>query len=184
MGQGLSTPGPKANSGAANSQQKNATGTITNMLSAVKSTNKATNGLLSGMLQSMAPLEKSGPYNQVESAGMLGKAYSIPTVNPDDGSYMPECAQGNCLRYDTAVRNDGTRECLVYGEPHTIQASTLFDTKERHSCGYDLTPVALMSSDKPSYYVYWQAGKKPKTGGSKKRKSPRKNKTRRSKKGE
>lgn len=184
MGQGLSTPGPKANSGAANSQQKNATGTITNLLSAVKSTNKATNGLLSGMIQSMAPLEKSGPYSQVESAGILGKSYAIPTVNPDDGSYMPECVQGNCVEYDTVTRNDGTRNCLKYGEPHTIQESTFLDTKERHSCGYDLTPVALMSSDKPSYYVYWQAGKKPKTGGSKKRKSPRKNKTRRSKKGE
>jgi len=156
----------------------------TSMMNIVKSTNqnKSTNGFLSGLLQSIAPLESSGPYDQIESAGMMGKAYSIPTVNPVDGSYMPVCAQGNCIKHDTIKRNDGKYECLKYGQPSEIPPSNLLDSAERHSCGFDKDPVAMFGNDrKPTYHVYWAAGKKPKTGGKSRKHRKASNKTRRSK---
>jgi hypothetical protein len=140
-------------------------------------------GLLSGLGEGLGILEKSGPYNQVESEGMLGKEYSIPTVNPVDQSYMPKCAQGRCVRPRKITNSDGTtrEECDKYGEPRQIPESDMFDSKERHSCGYDSNPVEMFSNAKPTYSVYWKPGTKPKAGGTRRNNIKNVRKTRRNK---
>lgn len=140
-------------------------------------------GLLSGLEQGLGILEKSGPYNQDESEGMLGKQYSIPTVNPVDKSYMPACEKGRCIQPKKTTNPDGTttEDCDKYGEPNKIPASGIFDSKERHSCGYDSNPVAVFSNEKPTYSVYWQPGTKPKIGGTKRNNRKNVQKTRRHK---
>lgn len=124
------------------------------------------------MIPSIA-LRRTGPYKQKESAGLFGmKGHAIPEVNPDDGSYMPQCAQGPCINSRTSTNSQGheTQTCEQYAEPIRVPEKTnLFAShgdKERTSCAYDTNPVGLFTSDAPTYYVYWK--EKP-IGGARKR---------------
>jgi hypothetical protein len=114
------------------------------------------------MLPSIS-LRRTGPYKQKETAGLFGmKGHNIPEVNPDDGSYMPKCAQGPCLQYSYSTNSQGqkTETCERYGEPTRVPEKTnLFDPhsdKDRTSCGFNSSPVGLFSSNAPTYYVYWK----------------------------
>jgi hypothetical protein len=127
--------------------------------------------LIPGMVMGAMALPKTGPYEQTQIDGFLGKQYKIPQKNPVDGSYMPECKKGPCVM----MHPDG-QSCMKYAEPTEIPWPSVFDTQARHSCGYDLNPVAIFDSTKPTYYVYSNQGQTPQTAGSKRKTFRRQNK--------
>jgi hypothetical protein len=106
------------------------------------------------------PLKRTGPFKQIQSEGFFGKSYAIPDKNPENASYMPECASGPCAQYSYSYGPKGERQetCVRYLEPTRVPEKTNFfnaePEKNRTSCGYNSNPVGLFSSNEPTYYVY------------------------------
>ena len=120
-------------------------------------------------LDSILPLRKTGPYAQKEMQGILGKSYEIPKVNPNDGSFMPGCVAGPCAEY----KGNGQSDCILFSEPTRVPKKNNWFTenqdKNRRSCAYNVKPVGLFSTNKPTYYVYWDSNASSKTGGQKRK---------------
>ena len=114
-------------------------------------------------LQSTTPLRKTGPYAQKETEGMFGKSYELPKVNPNDGSFMPTCAPGPCSEYSYHYDSKGNRQstCIRFAEPSRVPKKENWfaesPDQNRKSCAYNAQPVGLFSSNKPTYYVYWDS---------------------------
>ena len=95
------------------------------------------------------PLSHKGPYQKpAVTSSFLGipmTNYTMPLINPEDGSYMPTCSPGPCVQYvytpyfDRGVMRQRS-QCVRYGPPTRIpQQTNMFSLQPgspRHSCGW------------------------------------------------
>lgn len=109
------------------------------------------------------PLIHRGPFSKpITSSSFLGipvTSYTMPLINPEDGSYMPTCASGPCVQYNyyrtmnSRGRMVTQSRCVRYGPPTRIpQQTNMFSFKPnstRHSCGWT-NPV----NDSQYYVAY------------------------------
>ena len=101
-------------------------------------------------------LDKTGPYIQNETPGMFGKSYSMPDKNPEDGSYMPQCGEGECLK--TSRRRDGimgdSATCEKRADPNSMPPNPTNPTGPKpKSCAIPDPNNSMFGEQK--YYVYW-----------------------------
>ena len=108
------------------------------------------------------PLTHKGPFRKpTRESSFLGipvTNYTMPLVNPEDGSYMPTCAPGPCVQYvyqpyfDRGVMRQRSH-CVRYGPPTRIpQQTNMFSLQPgnpRHSCGW-----SDPSNDSQYYVAY------------------------------
>ena len=115
------------------------------------------------------PLVHHGPFIKPSTTssflGMPITNYTMPLVNPEDGSYMPTCAQGPCTQYtyipymNSRGRMSTRAQCVQYGPPTRIpQQTNTFSLKPslaRHSCGW------ANPNNSSQYYVAYSAAQQP-----------------------
>jgi len=116
------------------------------------------------------PLIHRGPFlkpsNSSSFLGIPVTNYTMPLINPEDGSYMPTCASGPCVQYTyyPTMNSHGRMvthsRCVRYGPPTRIpQQTNVFSFKPdtpRHSCGWS-NPV----NDSEYFVAYKTAPEQP-----------------------
>jgi hypothetical protein len=106
------------------------------------------------------PFQK--PATETSFLGMPVRNYTMPLINPEDGSYMPTCALGPCVQYvyrpyyDSRGRMSRSSQCVRYGPPTRIpQQTNMFSYQPgspRHSCGWS------NPNNNSQYYVAYNPG--------------------------
>ena len=86
------------------------------------------------------------PATETSFLGMPVRNYTMPLINPEDGSYMPTCALGPCVQYVYRPYYDSrgimrqSSQCVRHGPPTRIpQQTNMFSYQPgspRHSCGW------------------------------------------------
>jgi hypothetical protein len=110
-------------------------------------------------------LTHRGPFQKPSTGssflGMPIQNYTMPLINPEDGSYMPTCALGPCAQYvyrpyyDRGMMRQRAH-CVRYGPPTRIpQQTNMFSYQPgspRHSCGW------ASPDNNSQYYVAYNPG--------------------------